>query len=83
MSLRRRKYEDKEEEILAYGAKFSKINPSGNISYIKGIFLAPIMFMMHIPFKTTKTIKRLELKTKTIHIVEKSQNQRWDIKKNT
>ena len=36
---------------LAYGAKFSKINSSGNISDIKGIFWARIMFMVHIPFK--------------------------------
>ena len=36
---------------LAYGAKFSKINPCGHISDIEGIFLAHIMFMVHIPFK--------------------------------
>jgi len=37
---------------LAYGAKFSKINPCGHISDIEGIFLAHIMFMVHIPFKS-------------------------------
>ena len=36
---------------LAYGAKFSKINPCSHISDIKGIFLAHIMFMVHIPLK--------------------------------
>ena len=41
---------------LAYGAKFSKINPSGNISDIKGIFWAHIMFMVHIPFKEQKVV---------------------------
>ena len=37
---------------LAYGAKFSKINPSGHIYVIKGMFSDQVMFMVRIPFKT-------------------------------
>ena len=36
---------------LAYGVKFSKINPSGHIYDIKGMFLDQVMFMVRIPFK--------------------------------
>ena len=35
---------------LAYGAKFSKINPSGHIYVIKGMFSDQVMFMVRIPF---------------------------------
>ena len=54
VSQRRRKSERTKnwhfQGLFAYGEKFSKINPSGNISDIKGIFWAHIMFMVHIPF---------------------------------
>ena len=41
---------------LAYGAKFSKINPSGHIYDIKGVFSDQVMFMVRIPFKVVKLL---------------------------
>ena len=62
---------------LAYGAKFSKINPSGHIYVIKGMFSDQVMFMVRIPFNSYHYNPVSSSFPQVLKLIENSVSQSW------